>query len=46
MAEYDEAYGSLSGRIWMRHYLRPIDPDDGHIEPLPEVPPPTEDATK
>jgi hypothetical protein len=30
----------------MRHYMRPADPDDGHIEPLPEVPPPSEDATE
>jgi MoaA/NifB/PqqE/SkfB family radical SAM enzyme len=46
MAEYDEAYGSLSGKIWMRHYMRPVDPDDGHIEPLPEVPPSTKDTTQ
>ena len=40
MIDYDEAYQSLADEIWESHYLRPTDPDDGHIEPLPEVPPP------
>ena len=38
--DYDEAYQSLADEIWESHYLRPADPNDGHIEPLPEVPPP------
>jgi MoaA/NifB/PqqE/SkfB family radical SAM enzyme len=46
MVAYDEAYGSLSGEIWESHYLRPTDPNDDHIEPLPEVPPPPKDAIR
>jgi MoaA/NifB/PqqE/SkfB family radical SAM enzyme len=42
MEAYDEAYGSLSGEIWEKHYLRPTDANDGHIEPLPDVPSPTD----
>ena len=40
MIDYDEAYQSLADEIWEEHYLRPTDPDDGHIAPLPEVPAP------
>jgi hypothetical protein len=46
MEAYDEAYGALSGEIWESHYLRPTDTDDGHIEPLPGVPPPSEEAAE
>ena len=45
MQAYDEAYQSLSGEVWKQHYLRPTDPNDGHIEPLPEVPTPSHPDT-
>jgi hypothetical protein len=44
MEAYDADYGSLSEKIWESHYLRPIDPNDSRIKPLPEVPPPSGDA--
>jgi hypothetical protein len=44
MIDYDEAYQSIADEIWESHYLRPDDPDDGHIEPLLEIPPLGEDT--
>jgi len=37
MAQYDAAYQALADEVWQQHYLRPADPQDGHIVPLPSI---------
>jgi MoaA/NifB/PqqE/SkfB family radical SAM enzyme len=40
MIAYGEACQSLDEEIWEGHYLRPGDPGNGHVAPLPRVPEP------